>query len=281
MAEARGAAGAPRRAAVVGAGVMGAGIAQVLASAGVETVLVDTDAAALERAGPSVARAAGRAGAKAPVLSADVAAVSSCEAAIEAVTESLEAKRAVFAALDRALPPDAFIASNTSSLSIADLASATGRPALVAGMHFMNPPTAMKLVEVVRAPRTADETVRRVAALARVAGKVPVVVGDSPCFVVNRLLMPLVNEAARLVAEGVAAPEDVDAAMKLGANFPMGPLRLADLIGLDVVEAELRELERALGPAYSPSGEISGRVGRGDLGRKTGRGFFEYPGGAR
>jgi 3-hydroxybutyryl-CoA dehydrogenase len=269
--------GAPSKVAVVGAGVMGAGIAQVLAAAGIEVVLVDSDEGALERARPQISRAAASAGAATPVFSADMAVVSPCGAAIEAVTESLDVKRAVFRALDAALPPHAFIASNTSSLSIADLASATDRAALVAGMHFMNPPTAMKLVEVVRAPRTSDGTVARVVALAERLGKVPVVVRDSPCFVVNRLLMPLVNEAARLVAEGVAAPDDVDRAMTLGANFPMGPLRLADLIGLDVVEAELRELERALGPAYAPSDEIVRRVAAGDIGRKCGRGFFGYP----
>ena len=268
------------RAAVVGAGTMGAGIAQVLASAGIDVTLVDTDAPARERAAEALrARLAPRkdeAGAVSVAGSAEEAAGAGPQIVIEAVPESLEVKRAVFAKLDAALGVGALLATNTSSLSVTAIAEGLANPERVVGMHFMNPAPVMKLVEVVRARESSDDAIARAVALAERIGKRPVVVADTPGFVVNRVLIPMINEAARAVADGAADPESVDAAMKSGANFPMGPLHLADLIGIDVVVEELREFERAMGEHYAPSRELLTRLERGDLGRKTGRGFFDY-----
>ena len=270
------------RAAVVGAGTMGTGIAQVLALAGIDVLLVDADAAALGRAAKVLAaRLAPRRDAAGEVTT--LAAVEEVaragarpEAVIEAVPESLELKRAVFAALDASLGPDVLLATNTSSLSVTAIAEGLAAPERVVGMHFMNPAPVMKLVEVVRARGSSETAVARAVALAEQVGKKPVVVADTPGFVVNRVLIPMINEAARALADGAAGPESIDAAMKLGANFPMGPLHLADLIGIDVVVEELREFEWAMGPRYAPSRELVSRLERGELGRKTGRGFFDY-----
>ena len=270
------------RAAVVGAGTMGTGIAQVLASAGIDVALVDTDASALERAAKVLAaRLAPRKDAAGSVTvfgSVEAAAEPAVapEVAIEAVSESVDLKRAVFAALDSSLGADALLATNTSSLPVAAIAEGLTHPERVVGMHFMNPAPVMKLVEIVRARESSEDAVARAVALAERVGKRPVVVADTPGFVVNRVLIPMINEAARALADGAADPESIDAAMKLGANLPMGPLHLADLIGIDVVVEELREFERSMGPYYAPSSELVSRLERGELGRKTGRGFFTY-----
>ncbi|MHC5056735.1 MAG: 3-hydroxyacyl-CoA dehydrogenase family protein [Planctomycetota bacterium] len=274
------------RAVVVGAGTMGTGIAQVLAFAGIDVGLVDADAAALGRAAEVLAaRLAPRKDAAGKVTPlAGVEAVAAPDAppdvVIEAVPESLELKRAVFAALDSVLGEplgaDVLLATNTSSLSVTAIAEGLAAPERVVGMHFMNPAPVMKLVEVVWARGSSEDAVACAVALAKQIGKKPVVVADTPGFVVNRVLIPMINEAARALADGAADPESIDAAMKLGANFPMGPLHLADLIGIDVVVEELREFERAMGAHYAPARELLSRLERGELGRKTGRGFFQY-----
>jgi 3-hydroxybutyryl-CoA dehydrogenase len=256
---------------------MGTGIAQTLAAAGIETALVDRDESALGRARERLEPLLGRMKKAAPLETAiGLEEAAPADAAIEAVTESLEVKRDVFARLDRALPGAVFLATNTSSLSVAAIADATASPEKVVGLHFMNPAPVMKLVEVVRTDGSSDEALRAATALVRLIGKTPIAVADRPCFVVNRVLMPMINEAARAVGEGVASPADVDEAMRLGARFPMGPLHLADLIGLDVVLQELGELERAFGEQHRPAAELVRRVERGELGRKSGRGFFAY-----
>ena len=265
------------RAAVVGAGTMGSGLAQVLATAGIDVTLLDNDEGALARASEKLAALLSRIkDAGSLKTSTNIEDAADAEAAIEAVPENLTLKREVFAALDSCLAPGALLATNTSSLSVAAIAEATKRPQRVVGMHFMNPAPVMKLVEVVRAPATSEEAVERAAALATQAGKTPVVVADTPGFLVNRILIPMINEAARALEDGAADAESIDKAMKLGARFPMGPLHLADLIGLDVVVEELREFEKTLSGRMRPSTELTRRVERGELGRKTGRGFFKY-----
>jgi 3-hydroxybutyryl-CoA dehydrogenase len=197
--------------------------------------------------------------------------------AIEAVTENPAAKFAVFAELDRRLPPSAILATNTSSISITEIAAQTRRPERVVGMHFMNPVPVMPLVEVIRGLQTADETVRMVVETAKELGKTPVEVRDSPGFVSNRVLMPMINEAIYCVMEGVATPEAVDTVMKLGMSHPMGPLALADLIGLDVCLGVMEVLHRGLGDdKYRPCPLLRTMVAAGRLGRKSGRGFYDY-----
>lgn len=271
-----------KRAAVIGAGTMGAGIAQVLASAGIDVTLVDTDASALERAAKVLeVRLRSRKGEAGRVRAASgIDAAAAAEVVIEAVNEDLETKRGVFSALDRLLAPPALLATNTSSLLVSAIAEGTEHPERVVGMHFMNPAPVMKLVEVVRSASSSDRAVERAVGLARQTGKTPVVVRDRPCFVVNRLLMPLINEAALSLDEGVAGAAEIDTAMKLGANWPMGPLHLADLIGLDVILEELRRLEAAFGARYAPSAALERLVAEGRLGRKSGSGFFTYGPGA-
>lgn len=267
----------PARAAVVGAGVMGTGIAQVLASAGIEVTLIDVNEQALSRACALLETRLGRLS-RAPEVrgSLRIEDARDAEAVVEAVFEDLDVKRATFAELGRVASSGALLATNTSSLSVSAIAEAAAHPERVVGMHFMNPPAVMRLVEVVRGKASSEESVARAAALARSVGKTPVVVADRPGFVVNRLLIPLINEAARELEEGVASAESIDTAMKLGANFPMGPLHLADLIGIDVVVQELRELERELGAFYRAASPLLERLARGELGRKTGKGFFTY-----
>jgi 3-hydroxybutyryl-CoA dehydrogenase len=196
---------------------------------------------------------------------------------VEAVSENEDLKREIFRKLDRATPRTCILASNTSSISITRLASATSRPAQVVGMHFMNPVPLMQLVEVIRGAATSDETTRQVIALAEAMGKTVVTSRDFPGFIVNRVLMPLINEAIFALYEGVAKAEDIDLAMKLGTNHPMGPLALADLIGLDTTLAILEVLHRGLGdPKYRPCPLLVQYVDAGWLGRKTGRGFYAY-----
>jgi 3-hydroxybutyryl-CoA dehydrogenase len=279
-----------RRVAVVGAGTMGNGIAHVFAQHGWEVALIDTVPAALDRAlaairgnldrqvkkGTLPPEAPGEVlGRIHPAPGLDAAAGSSL--VVEAASESPAVKFAVFEQLDRVAPPDAVLASNTSSISITEIAARTRRPAQVIGMHFMNPVPVMQLVEVIRGQATSDATTATVMDTARALGKTPVEVKDYPGFVSNRVLMPMINEAIFCVMEGVATPEAIDTVMKLGMAHPMGPLALADFIGLDVCLAILEVLHRGLGDdKYRPCPLLRKMVAAGELGRKTGRGFYTY-----
>lgn len=281
----------PETLAVVGAGTMGQGIAQVAAQAGWEVVLIDVSPAALERALGSIAQSLDRLVAKSK-LTEEVAkatrtrlrtaerieAAAGAGLVVEAVVERYDVKRSVFEELDRLLSPEAILTSNTSSIAITRLAAATARPDRVAGMHFMNPVPLMPLVEVVRGFSSSAETVAAVEAAARRMGKIPVTVGDSPGFVSNRVLMPMINEAIFCLAEGVGDAASIDQILKLGMNHPMGPLALADLIGLDVCLDILRVLYEGFGdPKYRPCPLLVRMVEAGRLGRKSGRGFYDYP----
>jgi 3-hydroxybutyryl-CoA dehydrogenase len=283
--------GGVSRVAVVGAGTMGSGIAHVFAQHGWETLLVDTAPEALERARQTIAANLDRQIKKGALTSEQKAATldrlvtapaldgkqGTPELVIEAATEQREAKFEIFRQLDRAAPPEAILATNTSSISITAIAAQTTRPGLVIGMHFMNPVPLMPLVEIIRGLETTDATAGRTVAIAQALGKTPVEVRDAPGFVSNRVLMPMINEAIFCVMEGVATPEAVDVVMKLGMNHPLGPLALADLIGLDVCLAILEVLHRDLGDdKYRPCPLLRTMVAAGRLGRKSGRGFFDY-----
>jgi 3-hydroxybutyryl-CoA dehydrogenase len=275
---------------VVGAGQMGGGIAHVAALAGIDVALADVSGAVVEKGVAAITRNLERqvtkgtvtAEAKAAALArirpgVGLAGLAGCQLAIEAVVEDLDVKLGVLTELDRLLAPGAILASNTSSISITKLASGTSRPERFIGMHFMNPVPMMQLVEVIRGLATGDDTYREVEALAKRLGKVPVEVNDFPGFVSNRVLMPMINEAVYTVYEGVGTPEAVDTVMKLGMNHPMGPLALADLIGLDTCLAILRVLHDGLGdPKYRPCPLLVKMVDAGRLGRKSGRGFYSY-----
>jgi 3-hydroxybutyryl-CoA dehydrogenase len=275
---------------VVGAGTMGAGIAQVAAMAGLPTVMVDVVPAALERGVAGIGKSLERLVAKGKLTAeasaeaksrlspaATLVALAGADLVVEAVVERFEVKRQVFAELDRLLPEGAVLASNTSSISITRLAAQTRRPERVIGMHFMNPVPMMQLVEIIRGLETAQATYDLVEATTRRLGKTPVEVHDSPGFVSNRVLMPMVNEAIFCLAEGVGKREAIDEVMKLGMNHPMGPLALADLIGLDVCLDILRVLHEGFGEdKYRPCPLLVKMVDAGWLGRKSGRGFYEY-----
>ena len=280
-----------QRIAVVGAGTMGNGIAHVAAQHGKSVLLVDVDATQLERALATIARNLDRQikkgtldeAAKADVLArietaSDVdAAAAAVDLLVEAVPEKAELKYRIVEAADAAAGPDTIIATNTSSISITQIAARTGRPDRVIGMHFMNPVPVMQLVEVIRGLATSDETTRTVVGLARELGKTPVEVNDYPGFVSNRVLLPMINEAVFALMEGVAEPEAIDTVMKLGMNHPMGPLELADLIGLDTCLSILEVLHRELGDdRYRPCPLLRKYVAAGWLGRKSGRGFHAY-----
>jgi 3-hydroxybutyryl-CoA dehydrogenase len=275
---------------VAGAGQMGAGIAQVAATSGFVVKLYDLTMELAQSAHAKIAKNLARQvekgrmtqqemdaalGAITPVGTLDAAA--DCHIAIEAASEQPEIKAQLFQTLDRVMGKEALLLSNTSSLSITTIAAATGRPTQVAGMHFFNPAPVMKLVEVVRGLRTSDETIAAVREFAVALGKTPVVCKDSPGFVVNRLLDPMLNEAAYLVQEGVATPEEIDLAMVNGLNHPMGPLALSDLIGVDVLYAVMQVLHQQTGDQkYRPCPLLRQMVDAGLLGRKAGRGFYEY-----
>jgi 3-hydroxybutyryl-CoA dehydrogenase len=277
--------------AVIGAGTMGSGIALAAASSGIRAYQVDVSPQQLDRArtyhGKTLARgvekqrmtrAEAEAAAARISYHAAIEEARGADWAVEAVLEELELKKEVFRALKRVLRPDAVLASNTSSISITDLGESVGDAApRVIGMHFFNPVPVMKLVEVIRGRRTGPETVARTIALAERMGKVPVPANDRPGFVSNRVLMPLINEAFHAWAEGVAEPQDIDRIMELGCNFPMGPLRLADYIGLDVCLNIMNVLHKGLGqPKYAPCPKLVELVKAGRLGDKTGRGVYEH-----
>ncbi|MQM38826.1 3-hydroxybutyryl-CoA dehydrogenase [wastewater metagenome] len=280
----------PQRIAVVGAGTMGRGIAQTALVADREVVICDVSETALEQAreaiGGGLRRLVDKGRLEADAAEAALARLSvttrmadlaDATVIVEAAPESPELKEGIFRELDT-VAPEAILASNTSSLSLTRLAEVTGRPERVVGMHFFNPVPVMPLVEVIRARQTADHVVETVEALARDLGKTPVRIGDSPGFAVNRILIPMINEAAFVVEEGVATAEAVDEAMRLGANHPIGPLALADMIGVDVVVAIMEVLQQGLDEAkYRPCPLLRRLMDEGHLGRKTGRGFCEYP----
>jgi 3-hydroxybutyryl-CoA dehydrogenase len=279
-----------QRVGVIGAGTMGNGIAHVFARNGFQVVLCDVEQRFLDRGLNAISRnlerevASGKISANdkqiafnriEPVLKRTT--LSSCDFVVEAATEKLEVKREIFRDLDQLCPPEVILASNTSSISITKLAALTGRPAKVIGMHFFNPVPVMKLVEVVRGLATSEETFATVRELAVKLQKTPVEVNDAPGFVSNRVLMPLLNEAMYAVMEGVATANAVDEVFKLGMAHPMGPLALADFIGLDVCLDIMRVLQDGLGdPKYRPCPLLIKMVDAGWLGKKSGRGFYKY-----
>jgi 3-hydroxybutyryl-CoA dehydrogenase len=279
-----------QRVGVVGAGTMGNGIAHVIARSGFDVLLCDVEQRFLDRGIDTIGKNLEREAAKGKITADDKAAalkrirtatdyaqLSGYEFVVEAATEKLEIKTQIFRELDRLTPPQAILASNTSSISITKLAGLTKRPDKVIGMHFFNPVPVMKLVEVIRGLATSQETFTTVRDLAIKLGKTPVEVNDAPGFVSNRVLMPLLNEAMYAVMEGVATPEAVDEVFKLGMAHPMGPLTLADFIGLDVCLDIMRVLESGLGdPKYRPCPLLIKMVDAGWLGKKSGQGFYKY-----
>ncbi|HEY5101005.1 MAG TPA: 3-hydroxyacyl-CoA dehydrogenase NAD-binding domain-containing protein [Gaiellaceae bacterium] len=265
---------------VVGAGQMGGGIAQVVAASGRRVSLHDPFPGAVDRGLAAVRRSLERLDADVDGTLARISAVDDLVPAdllIEAVVEDADVKADIFRRADETLPPAAILASNTSSIPITSLAAATARPDRVIGMHFFNPVPVLPLVEVIRGLDTSDETAAAIVALARDLGKTPAEARDFPGFVSNRILMPFINEAAYAVLEGVAEPQAIDTIAKLGFAHPMGPLALADLIGLDTCVAIMEVLQRGLGdPKYAPCPLLRQYVQAGRLGRKSGRGFYEY-----
>jgi 3-hydroxybutyryl-CoA dehydrogenase len=275
---------------VIGGGTMGNGIAHVFAQNGHETTLVDISDEALSRARATIEKNLGRQLSKEKITqdeydttlsrlstSTRVTDLADCDLVIEAIFENLEAKTAILEELDPKLGPDAILASNTSSISITKLAAATSRPDRFIGMHFMNPVPMMKLVEIIRGHETSDATCSKISEIASSLGKTPIECNDSPGFVSNRVLMPMINEAIFTLYEGVATPEAIDGIMKLGMAHPMGPLTLADFIGLDICLDILEVLYEGFGdPKYRPCPLLRKMVDARQLGRKSGRGFYSY-----
>ena len=285
-----------KRVAVIGAGTMGNGIAHVFAQSGHTVTLVDVHAAALDRAQATIDRNLDRLVAKERISAEDKAAtlarlststemrgaVSDADLVVEAATERLDLKLKIFEQLDAVAPEHCILATNTSSISITKIAAATKRPAQVIGMHFMNPVPIMKLVEVIRGYDTSDATTETTVALSKQLGKVPVEVNDYPGFVANRILMPMINEAICSLHEGVAGVAEIDEVMKLGMAHPMGPLHLADFIGLDVCLSILRVLHDGFGqPKYAPCPLLVNMVTAGKLGVKSGEGFYVHTKGSK
>jgi 3-hydroxybutyryl-CoA dehydrogenase len=275
---------------VVGAGTMGNGIAQVFAQSGFGVTLVDVAQPLLDRARGTIEKSLAKFVEKGKTSAEDRDAalarlamttrldqLADADYVVEAIVESAEAKRALFKSLDEITRPEAILASNTSSISITLIGAATGRPDRVLGMHFMNPVPLMTLVEMIRGQATSTESMRTASELCAALGKTPVEAADFPGFIANRILMPMINEAIFAVMEGVGTPEAIDAVMKGGMNHPMGPLTLADFIGLDVCLAILNVLHEGLGdPKYRPCPLLRRLVAAGQLGRKSGRGFYSY-----
>ena len=275
---------------VVGLGTMGAGIAQVCAQAGVDTIGVEVTDELGARARERIAHYLGRGVEKGRLTaeerdaalgrfrtSTDRADLAGCDLVIEAIVEDLDAKRELFAELDGIVAPDAVLATNTSALSVTEIARATAHPERVVGMHFFNPAPVLPLVEIVRTELVADDPYERAYAFAEQAGKEPVRCGDTPGFIVNRILIPLLNDCVRVLDEAGVTPDDLDRAMKFGAGWPIGPCALVDLIGVDIHVHASEALQAALGEErMAPPERLVRMAEAGDLGRKTGRGFFEY-----
>ncbi len=281
---------------VIGAGTMGNGIAHVFAQSGFEVQLIDISENQLSKALTTIAKNLDRQIKKEIITEAQksqilnrirpttdmTSAVEGAEIVIEAATENLQLKKKIFADLDKNTPPDCILATNTSSISITDLASVTAHPDKVIGMHFMNPVPIMKLVEIIRGYSTSDHTTQQVMQISQTLGKVPVEVNDYPGFIANRILMPMINEAIYSLYEGVAGVKQIDTVMRLGMAHPMGPLQLADFIGLDVCHAILLVMYDGFkNPKYAPCPLLTNMVLAGKLGRKSGEGFYNYSSGSK
>jgi 3-hydroxybutyryl-CoA dehydrogenase len=279
-----------KRIAVIGAGLMGTGIAYQAARFGIEVNLNDIKQefitngmnkiksmvkTGVDKGKIDLKAAKGIVDGIKPVL--DVAeAVKDVDMVVEAIFENMEVKKELFKKIDAAARPDTILASNTSSLSISEMASVTSRPEKFIGTHFFSPVPAMKLVEVVVGDKSSDDTIETAVAFSKKLDKTPVKVKDSPGFIVNRILIPVLTEAVKILQEGLASAEDIDTAMSLGANFPAGPLQLADFVGLDIARATAETLERGFGACYAPPKLLVEKVDKGELGMKSGKGFYEY-----